>query len=77
MINTQAITGGSSQNIYNSQNFAVAEVRLLGNGSTSLLLTVENQNYGSTISVNSSENGLWKMYTNGTGLTRLTTVPVN
>ena len=77
MINAQAITGGSSQNIYNSQNFAVTEVRLLGNGSTSLLLTVENQNYGSTISVNSSENGLWKMYTNGTGLTRLTTVPEN
>lgn len=75
MINAQAITGGSSQNFYNSQNLAVAEVCLIG--STSLLLTVENHNYGSAISVNSSQNGLWKMNTDGTGLKRLTTVPEN
>lgn len=75
MINAQAITGGSSQNFYNSQNLAVAEVRLIG--STSLLLTVENHNYGSAISVNSSQNGLWKMNTDGTGLKRLTTVLEN
>jgi len=75
MINTQPTTGGSSQNLYNIQNLAVAEVRLLG--SISLLLTVENHNYGSAISVNSSQNGLWKMNTDGTGLTRLTTVSEN
>jgi eukaryotic-like serine/threonine-protein kinase len=76
-ISTHAITGASSQNIYNSQNLAVAEVRLLGYSSTSLLLTVENHNYGSAINVDSSQNGLWKMNTDGTGLTRLTTVNEN
>ncbi|HEX6110209.1 MAG TPA: hypothetical protein VFZ02_12425, partial [Ktedonobacteraceae bacterium] len=49
----------------------------LGYSSTSLFVTVENHNYGSAISVNSSQNGLWKMYTDGTGLTRLTTVSEN
>lgn len=76
-ISTHAITGASSQNIYNSQNLAVAEVRLLGYSSTSLLLTVENHKYGSGINVDSSQNGLWKMNTDGTGLTRLTTVNEN
>lgn len=73
-ISTRAITGGSTQNIYSSQNLGVAEVRLLGYSSTSLLLTIENHNYGSAIHVDSSQNGLWKMNTDGTGLTRLTTV---
>jgi dipeptidyl aminopeptidase/acylaminoacyl peptidase len=73
-ISTQAITGDSRHNIYSSQNLAVAEVRLPGYSSTSLLLTVENHNYGSAINVDSSQNGLWKMNTDGTGLTRLTTV---
>lgn len=76
-ISAQAITGGSSQNIFISPNLAVAEVRLLGNSSTSLLLTIENNNFGSAIAVDSSHNGLWKMNTDGTGLTRLTTVGGN
>jgi len=76
-INTQAITGGSSQNIYSSQNLAVAQVRLLGHSSTSLLLTIENHSYGSPINVDSSQNGLWKINTDGSGLKRLTTVDGN
>ncbi|HEX9134574.1 MAG TPA: hypothetical protein VF844_19975, partial [Ktedonobacteraceae bacterium] len=76
-ISTHAITGALSQNIYNSQNLAVAQVRLLGYSSTNLLLTVENHNYSSAINVDSSHNGLWKMNTDGTGLTRLTTVNEN
>ncbi len=73
-ISTHTITGDLSQNIYTSQNLAVAEVRFLSSSSTSLLLTFENHNYGSGINVDSSQNGLWKMNTDGTGLMRLTTV---
>jgi hypothetical protein len=76
-INTQAITGGSSQSIYRSQNLAVAQLRLLGHSSASLLLTIENHNYGSPINVDSNQNGLWKINTDGTGLKRLTTVDGN
>lgn len=76
-ISTQTITGGSARNIYSSQRLAVAQVRLLGNSSTSMLLTIENHNYGSNISVDSSQNGLWKMNTDGSELKRLTTVDGN
>ena len=76
-INSQAITGGIPQNIYSNQHLAVAQVRLLGYSSTSLLLTIENHNYGSNISVDTSQNGLWKMNTGGSGLRRLTTVDGN
>ncbi len=76
-INSQAITGGTPQNIYSNQHLAVAQVRLLGYSSTSLLLTIENHNYGSNVSIDTSQNGLWKMNTGGSGLQRLTTVDGN
>jgi hypothetical protein len=34
---------------------------------------MENQNFGANISVDTSQNGLWKVNTDGSGLTRLTT----
>jgi hypothetical protein len=76
-INTQAITGGASQNVYSSQQLAVAQIRLLGHSSTGLLLTIENHSFGSNISVDTSQNGLWKINIDGSGLQRLTTTDGN
>jgi eukaryotic-like serine/threonine-protein kinase len=46
---------------------------LQGYSSNSILLTIENQNYGANIAIDTSQNGLWKLNTDGSGLTRLTT----
>ena len=67
------ITGGQGHTIFTSPNLAVAQVRLQGYSSNSLLLTIENQNYGANFAIDTSQNGLWKMNTDGSGLTRLTT----
>jgi hypothetical protein len=71
-IHAQPITGGSGSTIFTSQNLAVAQVRLLGYTSNTLLLTIEDQNFGANITIDTSKNGLWKINTDGSGLMRLT-----
>lgn len=67
-ITVQPATGGSQNTIYMNSILAVKEIQVIS--STSLLLLIENQNPdGGT---NTSQNGLWKMNTDGSGLTRLT-----
>jgi eukaryotic-like serine/threonine-protein kinase len=71
-ISVQLISGGQGNKIYASAQLAVAQVRLLGYSSNRLLLTIENQNYGANVPIDTSQNGLWKMNIDGSGLTRLT-----
>jgi len=72
-ITIQSITGGSAHTTFTTPTLAITQVRLLGYKSSKLLLLMENQNFGASVSVDTSQNGLWKMNTDGSGLTRLTT----
>jgi len=76
-ITIQSITGGSAHTTFPTPTLAITQVRLLGYKSSKLLLLMENQNFGASISVDTSQNGLWKMNTDGSGLTRLTTEGAN
>jgi len=76
-ITIQSITGGSAHTTFTTPTLAITQVRLLGYKSSKLLLLMENQNFGASISVDTSQNGLWKMNTDGSGLTRLTTEGAN
>jgi hypothetical protein len=60
-----------------SAHYAVNEVRFQGYSSASLLLTIDNQNYGANVAVDSSQNGLWRMNADGSGLARLTSDGAN
>ncbi len=65
-ITTQPALGGGTQNsIYSSATLAVTTMRVIS--STTLLLVI-----GNTVG-DMSKNGLWKMHTDGSGLTRLST----
>ena len=68
---TETPTGGSRHTLLNSQTLGIAEVRAVS--SNTLLLQVENFSQNHT--VDPSQNGLWKVNTGGSGLTRLTTEP--
>ena len=68
-VNIQTINGGTANTIYNSPNTAVTVIRDIT--PTKLLLLIENSGPAGT--TDSSQNGLWSINTNGTGLTRLTT----
>lgn len=72
-ISVQSITGGSAHITFTSPTLAITQVRLLGFKSSRLLLILENQNFGTSASVDTSQNGLWQINTDGSGLTRLTT----
>lgn len=68
-ITVRPATGGSAQTLYSSAKYAITSVRAVT--STTLLFTIDNFSaFGQT---DSSQNGLWKIQSNGTGLTRLTT----
>lgn len=60
----------NGKTLFQSDKLVVSSLRVLGYGSNSLLLSV-NQS-GSPADHN---NGIWKIQTDGTGLTRLTTNP--
>jgi hypothetical protein len=62
-ITIQPATGGTQQNVYTNATLAVTTVRVVTK--TTLLLLIENYNG------DSSQNGLWKLNTDGTGFTRL------
>ena len=67
---TQPATGGiRTASIYNNAKVAISAVRAVS--SNTLLLLFENQSY-TTSTVDTSQNGLWKINSSGTGLTRLT-----
>jgi eukaryotic-like serine/threonine-protein kinase len=68
-INTEPGTGGSQQTLFTSQALGIAAIRAIS--SSTLLLQVEN--FSQNQQVDRSQNGLWKLNTDGTGLTRLTT----
>ncbi|GAC1348532.1 MAG: hypothetical protein NVSMB27_16640 [Ktedonobacteraceae bacterium] len=68
-ITVQPATGGQAQTLYSTANYAITSVRAVT--ATTLLFTIDN--FSGIGQSDQSQNGLWKMQTNGTGLTRLTT----
>lgn len=69
-INMQSATGGAQQKkIFTSQNMAITAVRSISK--STLLLLINNNGTGTN--VDTSQNGLWKVNADGSGLTRLTT----
>ncbi len=68
-ISRQTINGGPSNTIYSDPNAAITVVRDIT--PTKLLLLIENSSTSGTL--DSSQNGLWSINTDGSGLTRLTT----
>lgn len=64
-VNVLPATGGTARMIYSSQNKAVTAIA--SSGSSSLLIYIENT--GGDL----SQDGLWKINADGSGLTRLTT----
>ncbi len=66
-INLRPASGGSSQQIFSSQTMAITAVRSISQNT--LLLLVNNKGTGTN--VDTSQNGLWKVNTNGSGLIRL------
>jgi eukaryotic-like serine/threonine-protein kinase len=67
-INIRPATGGAQQQIFTSQNMAISAVRSISK--TTLLLLINNNSTGTN--VDTSQNGLWKVNADGSGLTRLT-----
>jgi len=63
IIQVQPATGGPAKTIYSTPTDAITALRVAS--STTLLLITRN------INTDTSHNGLWKMNTDGTGLTRL------
>jgi len=72
-VTVQSIMGGSAHTTYTNSKLAITQVRMLSYTSNSVLLLIENQSPGDDPTIDTSENGLWKMNTDGSGLTRLTT----
>ena len=68
-IQVQPAKGGQAKTIYSTPTEAITALRVAS--STTLLLINRNRN------TDTSHNGLWKMNTDGTGLTRLISVVTN
>ncbi len=66
-LSTMPAVGGSARTIYSSKEQALAAIHVVN--SQTLLMYIENTDN------NLSQNGLWKLNTDGSGLTRLTTAP--
>lgn len=67
-INVRSATGGSPHTIFTSAGMAITAVRAISK--TTLLFLVENNSFIGN--ADTSQNGLWKVNTDGTSLTRLT-----
>ncbi len=65
-------TGGSGTSIYSTLTYGITTLRVAS--PDTLLFVVYNTGVGN---VDTSHNGLWKIKTDGTGLTRLTTEPAD
>jgi eukaryotic-like serine/threonine-protein kinase len=68
-INTERAIGGATNTILSSQTLGIASVRAVT--SNTLLLVVHNFSENHTF--DPSQNGLWRVASSGSGLTRLTT----
>lgn len=68
-ITVQATTGGPETTILHETNYVVTTLRVVS--ADTLLLLINNSQAGGGSDI--SHNGLWKIHTNGSGLTRLTT----
>jgi eukaryotic-like serine/threonine-protein kinase len=68
-IYTEPGTGGSLQTLLTSQALGIGAVRSV----TSTLLLLQVENFSRNHQVDTSQNGLWVVHSDGTGLTRLTT----
>jgi hypothetical protein len=71
-ITEQSATGGPLTTVYSNSTQAIAALRVVGYTSKTLIFLIENQSDQNT-TVDTSQNGLWKVNTDGSGLTRLTT----
>ncbi len=69
-VTVQPAAGGTQKTIYSNQTAAITGVYPITN--TSLLLLMENY-ANAIVNVDTSQNGVWEINTNGAGLTRLTT----
>src|SRR5260370_30457874 len=65
---TETATGGSKQTFLTNQSLGIAAIRAV-TGNTLLQVDTFSENH----TVDSSQNGLWKVNVDGSGLTRLTT----
>ena len=68
-INTEPATGGTQNTILTSQTLGIAAVRAI----TAQTLLLDIENFSMNHPADTSQNGLWKVSINGSGLTRLTT----
>jgi eukaryotic-like serine/threonine-protein kinase len=66
-IEAQPATGGQATTIYGTPDYAITGLRVASR--TWLLFTIQNTG---VVNVDTSHNGLWKIKTDGTGLSRLT-----
>ena len=66
---TQPGTGSSQKTLFTSQTLGIAAVR----AATSNLLLLQVENFSQNHQVDTSQNGLWLVHSDGSGLTRLTT----
>jgi eukaryotic-like serine/threonine-protein kinase len=69
-ITVQPVTGGTQTTIFKSHNYDTATVRAM---TTHSVLVVIRNDRASNANADMSHNGLWKMNSDGTGMTRLTT----
>ncbi|HEV2579932.1 MAG TPA: hypothetical protein VGT44_03685, partial [Ktedonobacteraceae bacterium] len=72
-IYTEPATGGALQSMFTSQALGIAQVRSI----TSSLLLLNVENFSQNHPVDTSQNGLWVVHSDGSGLTRLTSVTAN
>ena len=63
-------TGGTARVVFGSMTYAITMVRAVTR--STILFIVDSEAYDSTVSVDKSTNGLWKINTDGTGATHLT-----
>lgn len=63
-------TGGTGHIVFGSMTYAITTVRAVTRNT--ILFVVDNEAYESSVSVDKSTNGLWKINTDGTGATHLT-----
>ncbi len=67
-IQAQPAAGGPATTIYSTPTYGITQLRVAS--PHTLLFVIHNTGIGS---IDTSHNGLWKIHTDGTGLTRLTT----
>ncbi len=68
-IRVQPATGGPARTIYSTPTYAITNLRVASH--STLLFVIRNENL--VLGADRSHNGLWKVNTDGSGLTRLTT----